>query len=117
MNLEKPSNELLSAMSHAQHSNGIMPEQQVNGHVGYLPLRSKEEKPETKPEKKPITYTEALEILKTMAQEQAKGWSTDTELVTLENAVGRIARDDIRSPVPTPSFDSSAMDGFAVNSQ
>lgn len=38
-----------------------------------------------------------------------------TEPVPLSSALGRVASEDIRSPVELPAFDNSAMDGFCVH--
>lgn len=38
----------------------------------------------------------------------------ETEIATLDNAVGRITKDGIVAPVAMPLFDNSAMDGFAL---
>ncbi len=39
----------------------------------------------------------------------------DTETIKLANCSGRILAEDIISPVSVPTFDNSAMDGYAVN--
>lgn len=41
----------------------------------------------------------------------------ETEDVALADAVGRVAAADVPAPVDLPPFDSSAMDGFAVNAE
>lgn len=41
---------------------------------------------------------------------------SDTELLGLEDAVGRVLAEDIRTPRSLPPFDNSAMDGFALRS-
>lgn len=41
----------------------------------------------------------------------------ETEDVVLTDAVGRVAASDVPAPVDLPPFDSSAMDGFAVNAE
>lgn len=41
----------------------------------------------------------------------------ETEDVALADAVGRVAAVDVPAPVDLPPFDSSAMDGFAVNAE
>ena len=38
-----------------------------------------------------------------------------SETVSLSEALGRIAAQDIVSPIDVPSFDNSAMDGYAIN--
>ena len=42
---------------------------------------------------------------------------TDTELVSLEDSLGRILASDIISPINVPSHDNSAMDGYAMRLQ
>jgi molybdopterin molybdotransferase len=39
---------------------------------------------------------------------------TETEIVALAAAVGRVAAEDIAAPMALPSFENSAVDGFAV---
>ena len=40
-----------------------------------------------------------------------------TEFIELNNALGRITAEDIVSPIEVPSFDNSAMDGYAIFSE
>ncbi len=42
---------------------------------------------------------------------------TDTETVTLLTALNRVLSQNLTAPLAVPSFDNSAMDGYAVNSQ
>lgn len=63
----------------------------------------------------PISYSEALQIIRNASQD-ALMTGTHSEVVPLSNSVGSILQDDLYSPVSTPAFDSSAMDGYAVNS-
>lgn len=65
----------------------------------------------------PITYNEALEIVLQTAQESMHGCGDQFEEVSLEDAAGRIAGRHQTSPVTTPPFDTSAMDGYAVCSE
>ncbi|KAJ9644110.1 hypothetical protein H2199_003978 [Coniosporium tulheliwenetii] len=62
------------------------------------------------------TYAKALESIRTLAQERSASREHQLELVPLNQAVGRITANNIYSPMTTPFFDTSAMDGFAVNS-
>ncbi len=39
------------------------------------------------------------------------------EIITLENALGRILAEDVRSAINVPGYDNSAMDGYAINSE
>ncbi len=58
-----------------------------------------------------VSLTEALElILSTVSL-------TDSEAVTLDNALGRTLAQDITSPIDHPPWDNSAMDGYAVRSE
>ena len=41
---------------------------------------------------------------------------TDTEVVAVGQAIGRVAAADIESPIDVPGYDNSAMDGYAVRS-
>ena len=43
--------------------------------------------------------------------------SVNTEVVSLSNASGSVLSKSITSPTSVPSFDNSAMDGYAVNSK
>jgi molybdopterin molybdotransferase len=38
----------------------------------------------------------------------------ETEVVRLKEALGRVAAEDVKSPIALPSFDNSAVDGYAV---
>lgn len=38
------------------------------------------------------------------------------ETIRLDDALGRVASEDVRASLPVPRFDNSAMDGFAVGS-
>lgn len=67
--------------------------------------------------KSTITYTEALQILQHAGQDAARGLSSEYDTVTLESSIGRRAKHDILSPMATPPFDTSAMDGFVLDSR
>ncbi|MEM0156110.1 MAG: molybdopterin biosynthesis protein [Thermoplasmataceae archaeon] len=41
---------------------------------------------------------------------------TETEIVKLEEALGRVLSEDVYSPIDSPPFDRSEVDGFAVSS-
>ncbi|EWG38411.1 hypothetical protein FVEG_01625 [Fusarium verticillioides 7600] len=66
-----------------------------------------------------ITYDSALSKLGRAAIEVRKGQdeSDRTELVSLDEAVGRVSACDHYSPISTPEFDTSAMDGYAIFSE
>lgn len=55
-----------------------------------------------------ISYLEALELIRTHAQ------LYHCEQVSLQDACGRISAEDIYSTIDLPSFNNSAMDGFAL---
>ena len=47
----------------------------------------------------------------------AAGAAVATERVALDDACGRVLREEVRSPLDLPAFDYSAMDGYAVRSE
>jgi len=55
-----------------------------------------------------ITTDDALKIIINNVK------SKDSEFISLEKALDRIAYDNIYSPIDSPSFDKSAMDGYAI---
>ncbi|MBX7135357.1 MAG: molybdopterin molybdotransferase MoeA [Fimbriimonadaceae bacterium] len=55
-----------------------------------------------------ITLVEALEMVRSHRVDLGH------EAVLLSSALGRLLADDILAPRPSPSFDNSAMDGYAV---
>jgi molybdopterin molybdotransferase len=57
-----------------------------------------------------IQYQAALEILESVARTHQAA----AEWVSTQQACGRILAEDVLSPEAVPSFDNSAMDGFAV---
>ncbi|OLN92760.1 putative molybdopterin biosynthesis protein [Colletotrichum chlorophyti] len=67
------------------------------------------------------SYAAALDVLQDAAYNIREADRTNRsvvhEVVSLEQAVGRIAATDIVSPTATPRFDTSAMDGYAVRSE
>lgn len=60
-----------------------------------------------------IQFSEAQSLIINLAQQ----FKLETEIVSLEEADGRIASEDVFSPEFVPSFDNSAMDGFALCSK
>lgn len=56
-----------------------------------------------------ISYSSALDIIEKAAH------PLTTEIVPLLKAYGRVASEDIVSPMMSPPFDNSAMDGFALH--
>ncbi len=65
----------------------------------------------------PISYNAALSILQDLARKRSSYFFHHEELVPITAAVGRICKIDYTSTHPTPAFDTSAMDGFAVSSK
>ncbi|RYP57937.1 hypothetical protein DL770_010542 [Monosporascus sp. CRB-9-2] len=65
-----------------------------------------------------MSYAASLQRIRDIAHEQRRRKSpTDgQERVPITEGVGRIAACDHASPLSTPEFDSSAMDGFAISS-
>lgn len=56
------------------------------------------------------SFEEALELLLSHARRV-----NQTELVTIENALGRVLAEAVTSQIAMPPWDNSAMDGYAVN--
>ncbi|OAG05863.1 putative molybdenum cofactor biosynthesis protein [Paraphaeosphaeria sporulosa] len=64
-----------------------------------------------------IRYSEALGIIKSVAEDKlGQEDGRDVDVVPLEDAVGRTAGEDHVSPVATPLFDASTVDGYAISS-
>ncbi|KAF1838462.1 putative molybdenum cofactor biosynthesis protein [Decorospora gaudefroyi] len=63
-----------------------------------------------------VNYTEALQILRKVAETRSQARRRPTERVPLLDAVGRSAAQHHVSPVTTPPKDTSAMDGYALSS-
>lgn len=59
-----------------------------------------------------LPFEQALENMLTVVKP-----ISDTEQVTLKNALGRVLAQDIKSPVNVPPNDNSAMDGYTFSSQ
>jgi molybdopterin molybdotransferase len=64
-----------------------------------------------------ITYREALDKIRKVAETYSKRHNSCTETVPLLDALGRIAAKDHASPMSTPPNDTSAMDGYAISSK
>ncbi len=58
-----------------------------------------------------ISYEEAYKLVMDLTE------STDRELIALKDCPGRILLEDINSKTDMPSFDRSAMDGYALRSE
>jgi molybdopterin molybdotransferase len=63
-----------------------------------------------------IPYHEALQLIQTEAQRHRDASVADGEHVPISQAGNRIARETVTSPIATPKFDTSAMDGYALSS-
>ncbi len=61
-----------------------------------------------------IRYEEALKVLVAAAAQRRPLFTAQRETVALEQCVGRILAEELRSPEAIPPFDNSSMDGFAV---
>ena len=60
-----------------------------------------------------MQYAEAIKIL----QETASAHALSTEVCALENLVGRVSAETVRSPLTIPPFDNAAIDGFALRAE
>ena len=63
-----------------------------------------------------ITYDKAIQIICGQARGDSNCFQTPGETVPLENAIGRITKYAYYSRECTPRWDTSAMDGYALNS-
>lgn len=58
-----------------------------------------------------ITYSEALALVHGLRTPLAAEW------VALDKALGRVVAERVMSPQPSPPFDNSAMDGYAIRAE
>ncbi|VAW48098.1 Molybdopterin molybdenumtransferase, partial [hydrothermal vent metagenome] len=66
--------------------------------------------------KKPlINYKQTLDILNKVAEQHSL--KNEYETIPVTDIVGRISAEEIKSTIEVPSFNNSAMDGFAVHAQ
>ncbi|KAE8137848.1 MoeA, N-terminal and linker domain-containing protein [Aspergillus pseudotamarii] len=63
-----------------------------------------------------LSYTEAIRLVEAEAHRKRYVFLSRAETCSIFTARGRIARHMIYSPISTPRFDTSAMDGYALNS-
>ena len=63
-----------------------------------------------------MQYKAALQVLQCAAEQMLKRRKRVEEWVQVEEAIGRVAAREIRSPETTPMFDTAAADGFALRS-
>jgi len=61
-----------------------------------------------------VSYTEARSIITSIGHHKAQEFAQDEESLSLEQAVGRVCKYALRSPIATPTFDTASMDGYAV---
>ncbi len=61
------------------------------------------------------SYSEALEIIKTNFKNCFDKTKLETEIIPIENSIGRILAEDIYSDIDLPSFNYSAMDGIVIS--
>lgn len=64
-----------------------------------------------------MSYRVALEVVQEVAETCAKARHGQIQIVSLPDALGRIAAIDHYSPISTPPHDTSAMDGYAISSE
>lgn len=62
-----------------------------------------------------LGLTDARELLLAQAQKYRKTNSLETQMATLEHALGRVLAEDCISLLNVPPADNSAMDGYAIN--
>ncbi len=65
-----------------------------------------------KPLKTLISFNDAMKILLSHAKNVQ-----DVELVSIEEANGRVLSEEVMAPIDVPHFDRSAMDGYAVKAE
>lgn len=63
-----------------------------------------------------ILYPEALQLIQAEAEQHRDAFVGDGGQVPISHARNRIARETVTSPISTPKFDTSAMDGYALSS-
>ncbi|KAH6673679.1 MoeA, N-terminal and linker domain-containing protein [Halenospora varia] len=63
-----------------------------------------------------VSYENAIDILQKLAKERFEAFARDAELVPLSKVVGRICQETYFSLSETPSFDTSTVDGFVLDS-
>lgn len=63
------------------------------------------------------SYLDAIDIIRSLAVRNSENFAQDGVSIPVEEAVGRVCRDNYYSLCSTPETDTSAMDGYAVNSE
>lgn len=64
--------------------------------------------------KKMIPYQQAVDMLISIAEKQPL---SNTESIKIDQTINRLFAEDVLSPINVPSFNNSAMDGFAIQSE
>jgi molybdopterin molybdotransferase len=64
-----------------------------------------------------IPYNDAVQIIESEARQNRERFHATSETVPLRAAVNRIIKDKYYSSEQTPTWDTSAMDGYALNSE
>ncbi|KAI7210500.1 Branchpoint-bridging [Hortaea werneckii] len=62
----------------------------------------------------PVTFNEARKLISRIASAKALQFAEAEDIVSLEHSVGRVTKNDLRSPNPTPTFDTATVAGYAV---
>lgn len=63
-----------------------------------------------------LSYHEALRLVEAEAQRRARTLQLNMEKLPLNLSLNRVTGCEMRSPISTPQYDTSAMDGYAVDS-
>ncbi|KAL2793687.1 MoeA, N-terminal and linker domain-containing protein [Aspergillus keveii] len=63
-----------------------------------------------------LSYTDAVQLVEKEACHQRTAFLANSEKCSIFNACDRAVSESICSPISTPEFDTSAMDGFALSS-
>ncbi|KFY44672.1 hypothetical protein V494_01377 [Pseudogymnoascus sp. VKM F-4513 (FW-928)] len=63
------------------------------------------------------SYLDAIDIIQSLAVQNSTNFAADGLSIPVKEAVGRVCKDNYYSLFSTPSADTSAMDGYAVNSE
>src|SRR4051794_17364548 len=64
-----------------------------------------------------LTYHDAIHLIESEAQHHRHDVESRTENVSLHQALNRVTGHALLSPQSTPRCDTSAMDGYALNSE
>ncbi|KAL3456628.1 MoeA, N-terminal and linker domain-containing protein [Aspergillus heterothallicus] len=63
-----------------------------------------------------LTYAEAVQLVEKEARRQRRQFLSGSEKCSIFNACDRVISQSVCSPISTPQYDTSAMDGFALSS-